>query len=92
MGIFQPVVGPDVIIPKPSLRDTATASCDTQTDHNLLNLLVVNTVITLLRRTFLSKVMRCVQQSRKNKDSIIWLEAPRSLKHMGEIMEKWEIK
>ena len=63
VGIFQPVVGPDVIIPKPSLRDTATASCDTQTDHNLLNLLVVNTVITLLRRTFLSKVMRCVQQS-----------------------------
>lgn len=52
-----------MIIPKLSLRDTAKASCDTQTDHNLLNLLVVNTVITLLRRTFLSKVMRCVQQS-----------------------------
>ena len=40
----------------------------------------------------LTLVMRCVQQSGKNKDSIIWLEAPRSLKHKGKIVEKWEIK
>lgn len=69
--IFQPVVGPDVIIPKPSLRDTAKASFDTQTDHSPMNLLLVNTFITLLRIAFLSKVaslskvMRCVQQSWK---------------------------
>lgn len=55
--IFQPIMGPDVIIPKLSLTDIAKASFDTKSNHGPMNLLVVHTVITPLEESFLSKVM-----------------------------------
>lgn len=55
--IFQPAVGPDVVILKSSLKGTAKASSsDMQTEHSPMNLPVVNTFLTPLKDSFLSKV------------------------------------